>query len=272
MNKLKVALVCFLGGSIAAGAHAVEDAEADDSLAKRSQNPISSLISVPFENNFNVNSGPDERNQNALLIKPVVPIKISENWSLINRLIVPVLSQPTGSQANNNDDRKDGMGDITYQGFFTPAASSDVIWGIGPQIQIPTHTNKFIGSNKTAAGPSLVLVTMPGKWVMGTLLSQIWDVAGPSNADDISKMTLQPFVNYNFGGGWYLISAPVITANWEKKNKNKWTVPLGGGIGRVMHWGKQAVNLRLAYYKNVVRPDNAAEYNIQMSFMLLFPK
>ncbi len=214
------------------------------------------------------NAGPDDRVQNVMNIKPVIPISLTENWNLVNRLILPVVSQPRGFEG-----RRNGLGDTTYQAFFTPSKANKWIYGFGPQLQIPTHTNDSLGNEQVAAGPTAVILTTPGHWVTGMLASQIWDVAGPSSEPDISLMTLQPFVNYNIGKkGWYVSTAPVITANWEARSDEEWTVPIGGGVGRIMHWGKQAVNLKGAYYYNVEKPDNVGNYNVQFTFTLMFPK
>lgn len=249
------------------------DADKTNDLAKASQNPVSNLISVPFENNFNGEFGPNNSTQNVLSIKPVIPIQISENWNLINRAIVPVVSQP-GIPGGPN--RQNGIGDITYQGFISPAKPGAVIWGVGPQIQMPTHTDEVLGNENWAAGPSVVVLSMPGQWVLGGLLSQIWDFAGSGNDgsdEDISALTFQPFVNYNFAGGWYLSSAPVITANWEaEKSSDEWTVPVGGGVGRVFRIGKQPVNMKMAYYYNVEKPEFGSQWDLQLSVIFLFPK
>jgi len=262
-----VLLSSFLMPASIPASHAADTGD----LAKQSQNPISSLISVPFENNANFNAGVDDDLLNVMLIKPVIPIEFSENWNLVNRAIVPVISQP-GIDGTSLG-RKNGLGDITYQGFFTRKKSdSDWIIGFGPQIQLPTHSNDRLGNDRWAAGPAFVALSMPGKWVLGGLASQVWDFTNSREDDDISLLTLQPFVNYNFGKGWYLTSAPVITANWEAKGSDQWTIPLGGGIGRVVHIGKQAVNFRAAAYGNVQRPSNSSDYNIQFSAIFLFPK
>jgi hypothetical protein len=254
--------------SIATPASYAADAGA---LAKQSQNPISSLISVPFENNANFNAGPDDDVLNVMNIKPVIPISFSENWNLVNRAIVPLISQP--GVDGTSIGRENGLGDITYQGFFTRKKSDgDWIIGFGPQIQLPTHSDDRLGNDRWAAGPAFVALSMPGPWVIGGLASQIWDFTSDREDDDISMFTLQPFVNYNFGKGWYVVSAPVITANWEAKGSDQWTVPFGGGVGRVVHIGKQAVNFRAAAYGNVLRPSDSSDYNIQFSATLLFPK
>ena len=242
-------------------------------LAKASQNPVAKLISVPFENNFNGEFGPDNSNQNVLNIKPVVPVKLNDNWNLINRVILPVVSQP-GIPGGPN--RQNGLGDTVYQGFISPAKAGKWIWGAGPEIQIPTHTDEVLGNENWAAGPAVVLLSMPGHWVFGGVVSQIWDFAGSGNdgsEDDISLMVFQPFVNYNFAGGWYLSSAPVITANWEAdRSSDEWTVPVGGGVGRVFGIGKQHVNMKMAYYYNVEKPRFGAQWDLQFSLTFLFPK
>ncbi len=254
-----------LAAAFAGPAHAA-DAEA---LAKASQNPVANLISVPFENNANFNAGPDDKVLNVLNVKPVIPVKLGDEWTLINRAIIPVISQP-GVSGTRDNDRKNGLGDITYQGFFTPTKPGKVIWGIGPQIQLPTHTDSRLGNNRWAAGPAAVVLTTPGHWVVGGLLSQVWDITDSGN-EDISQLTAQPFINYNFSEGWYVSIAPVITADWEADGE-QWTVPIGGGFGRVMKLGKQHVNLKAAVYGNVIKPDQGADYNVQLSMILLFPK
>jgi hypothetical protein len=253
-------------------AMAMTDAETH-ALAKKSQNPVANMISVPFENNYNGQFGPNNGDQNVLNIKPVMPMAIGENWNLINRVIMPLVSQP-GIPGGHN--RQNGLGDTTYQGFISPSKLGKVIWGVGPSVQVPTHTDEVLGNENWAAGPAAVVLSMPGHWVLGGLISQIWDFAGSSNDGsdaDISLLVAQPFVNYNFEGGWYLSMAPIITANWEAdKSSDEWTIPVGGGVGRVFHWGKQAINAKMAYYYNVEKPEFGAQWDFQLTMTLLFPK
>ncbi len=75
----------------AASAPSADDA---DALAKATQNPVASLISVPIQNNSNFAVGPYNRTQDVLNIQPVIPARISENWMLISRIIQPIVWQP----------------------------------------------------------------------------------------------------------------------------------------------------------------------------------
>ena len=71
-------------------------------------------------------------------------------------------------------------------------------------------------------------------------------------------MTLQPFLNYNLPQGWYLTTSPLITANWDADDNNRWTLPIGGGIGRIFKIGRQPINANLTAYYNVLTPDESA--------------
>ncbi len=269
--SLFAAMLLGLGLSAQASA-AMTDAETT-ALAKQSQNPVASLISLPFELNYNGEFGPNNGNQAVLNVKPVIPVSIGENWNLINRAIIPVVSQP-GIPGGPN--RQNGLGDTVYQGFISPKKTGEWIWGAGAQLNIPTHTDETLGNKHWAAGPSAVVLTMPGNWVYGAVASQAWDFADSGNDgsdEGISALTVQPFVNYNFGHGWYVVSAPVLTANWKaEKSSDEWTIPVGGGVGRVFAVGGQHINARMAYYYNVEKPEFGAQWDLQFSLFFLFPK
>jgi len=250
---------------------------AEENLAKKSQNPVGDIISLPFEY-WHHDGMADDGSADALMVKPVYPIRIG-NLNLINRLIIPYLgidANQNGSDLGEIDippslERETGLGNIQYQGFFTPAEPGKVIWGIGPVFELPTNTSG-LGSDKWSAGPAAVALTMPGKWVLGALVQNIWSFAGPSGDPDVNKFTFQYFVNYNLDDGWYLTSTPIITADWEKSSSNQWTVPFGGGIGRLMRFGKQPVDFKLQAFGNVEKPDGGPDWSMMFAVKFLFPK
>jgi len=246
-------------------------AEGDSSdLAKQTQNPISDLISVPLQNNWNFNVGPRDKTQYVLNIQPVYPISLNEEWNFIARTIFPVISQP---QLFPGGDRETGLGDINFQGFFSPKKSGKITWGVGPTLVFPSATDDVLGAEKWSAGPAVVALTMNGPWVYGALVTNNWSFAGTDKRDDVNQMLLQPFVNYNLPDGWYLSTAPVVTANWEADDSDdRWTVPLGGGFGKILKIGKQPVNVSLRTYYNVEKPDSAGDWQLQFQVQFLFPK
>jgi hypothetical protein len=259
---------------------------ADQNLAKQSQNPVGNIISLPVENNLYFDVGPTDKKVNALLMKPVYPVSLGK-YNLINRLTVPLIylegQDSIGADADDESDVGDievfpgtddefGLGNVSYQGWFSPANPGKWIWGIGPVLELPTNTNNRLGTDTWSAGPSVLLLTMPGKWVVGGFAQNIWDFASDKGEPDVNKFTSQIFVNYNLDDGWYLTSAPLFTANWEADSGDEWTVPVGGGAGRLVRFGQQPVDFKLAAYYNVEKPDNGPDWNLLFSVKFLFPK
>lgn len=261
-------------------------ADGEQDLAKQSQNPVGDVVSLPFENNVLFGLGPSDSSAYVLNVKPVYPLRIGK-LNLINRLILPViyaegqdvtLSEAQsqllgfGGQMRFDNGSAFGLGDTTYQGFFSPAEPGDLIWGVGPAVVLPTATDNRFASDKWSAGISAVALAMPGRWVVGALVQNVWSFAGDGDADDVNQFMVQPFANYNLDNGWYLNTSPVITADWEADGADQWTVPLGMGVGRLVRHGKQPVDYRLAAYSNVAAPSFASDWSLQFTIKFLFPK
>ncbi len=249
-----------------------------DALRNAAQNPVASLISVPIQDNFNFNTGPSDRTQNVLNIQPVIPLSVSKNWNLIVRWITPIIYQPLPiAQASGPPSQSTGvygLGDMNPSFFLVPKKSK-IIWGIGPTFVLPTATNTtYLGQGKLSMGPSVVALVQPKHWTIGALANNVWSVAGHANIDKppVNQFLLQWFVNYNMKKGWYLTTSPIITANWRAPSGDVWTVPWGGGVGRIMKVGFQPVNITAQFYANPTRPANTSPWGLRLQFVLLFPK
>jgi hypothetical protein len=249
-----------------------------DALRNAAQNPVASLISVPIQDNFNFNNSPGDRTQNVLNIQPVIPISVSKDWNLIVRWITPIIYQPLPiAQASGPPTQTTGvygLGDMNPTFFLTPKKSK-VIWGIGPSFVFPTATNTtYLGQGKFSMGPSVVVLVQPKPWTIGFLANNLWSVAGHSDLDKppVNQFLLQWFVNYNMKKGWYLTTSPIVTANWRAPGGSVWTVPFGGGVGRIMKVGFQPVNITAQLYGNAVHPPGVSPWGLRLQFVLLFPK
>ena len=138
-------------------------------------------------------------------------------------------------------------------------------------MQFPSATDDLLGQGKWCIGPTAVVVRDQKPWLLGVLASQLWSFAGDDDREDVSQMLIQPFVNYNMPHGWYLMTAPSFTANWEADSDNAWAIPLGAGIGKIMKIGDQPININLQAYYNVEHPDEGPEWQLVFSISLLFP-
>jgi hypothetical protein len=248
-----------------------------DALRNAAQNPVASLISVPIQPNFNFGIGPADRTQNVLNIQPVIPLSLTTNWNLIVRWITPIVYQPIPVPQSPGPAAQTtgvyGLGDMNPT-FFVVPKKSKVIWGVGPTVVLPTATNTtYLGQGKLSMGPALVALVQPKPWTIGFLANNVWSVAGHSNLDKppVNQFLLQYFVNYNLKKGWYLTTSPILTANWRGAS-GVWTVPFGGGVGRIMKLGFQPVNISASFYGNAVYPAGTSPWSMRLSIALLFPK
>ncbi|MGB5236100.1 MAG: hypothetical protein WBM43_01205 [Flavobacteriaceae bacterium] len=273
-NLLLKLLVCSLicCSQLAKAQNTSQEEMQDDAsaLAKKAQNPIANMISVPIQNNTNFGLGPFDRNQNVLNIQPVIPVSLG-NWNLINRTIIPITSQPNLFAESGGEF---GLGDIVYQGFFTPAGGGNVTWGVGPVLTLPTATDASLGAGKWSAGPAAIVVAFPGKFVLGAVVYNAWSFAGQSNRAAVNQGVLQYFVNYNLPKAWYLTSAPIISVNWNGAEDNKWIVPFGAGAGKIFAIGKQKFNGNVSAYWNAAKLEaiDGPDWTLRFQLAFLFPK
>jgi hypothetical protein len=136
---------------------------ADQDLAKQSQNPIGNMISLPMQNNTYFDVGPSEEWANSFQFQPVYPVNFGK-VNLINRAIIPInylasqeVTVPAREQIQDDFVTFEtgsvfGLGNITWQGFISPAKPGKLIWGAGPVLQIPTNTDDRLGTDKWSAG------------------------------------------------------------------------------------------------------------------------
>ncbi len=248
-----------------------EAAGSDTELAKKLQNPIGDLISFPFQNNTNFNAGPHKGTQDILNIQPVIPFHVSDDWNVITRTILPLIWQPSFQPVRTVPF---GTGPITFSAFLSPSRPvNGWLWGIGPVVQVPTISDSSLGSNVWGGGPTAVLVYMNGPWVAGALVNNVWSLGGTTvpGGTKYNNFLMQPFVNYNFGGGWYVGTSPVITANWLTSGDKAWTLPVGGQFGRVVKiGGKLPVNFSLGAYYNALRPQFGSTWQLRTQVTFIF--
>ena len=234
-------------------------------LAKQQQNPIASLISVPLQGNLDFGLGDRDATGTLFNIQPVMPFGITRSTNVVLRVILPLTSQP-----GSGDARVNGIGDVVTTAFFSPAKAGRLIWGVGPVFLLPTATNNALGSEKFGIGPSLVVLTQPGRWTIGLLANQVWSTSGASDREDVDSTFVQPFVNYNLGGGLALGAVLEATANW--KAEEHWTAPLLFTVGKVARLGKRPVNFVVGAGPTVASPEGGPTWRFRFMAVLLFPR
>ncbi len=248
-------------------ASAPSEAEA---LAIQLSNPVASVVAVPFQLNWDNGLGPTKEQTRFLLnFQPVMPFALNANWNLIARVIVPVLSQPplvAGADATF------GVSDLLVSAFLSPAVPKRLIWGVGPALVLPASADPFLGGEKWAVGPSVVVLKQIGPWTTGALANHLWSYAGNSARKDINQTFLQPFVSYTSKTAITVGLNLEATANWEAAAGQEWTVPIMMSVSKLVRLGKRPISIGVAGGGFAAKPDGAPSWKFRSSLTLLFPK
>jgi hypothetical protein len=269
-KALFIVLILFPLGIQMRELRAQEDttqADQEMELAKKIQNPVASLISVPIQSNWDWGIGPAEAMRYTANIQPVIPISLTACWNLITRTIMPVIYAESPVLGG---DSTAGLGDILQSFFLSPKDPvSGWIIGGGPVFLYPSATEDSLGSRKWGAGPTLVVLQQKKGWTYGALVNHIWSFAGAETRPDVSATFLQPFLSYTTKTFTAFGVNTESTYDWEN---TQWTVPLNFTVSQILKVGTQPLSLMVGgrYYAD--KPDSGPDWGLRFVVTLLFPK
>jgi hypothetical protein len=246
-------------------------AQGTQSLAREAKNPFADLINLQLFYDANLRVSPANETQQVLIIQPLIPFELNADWILITRTILPLIEQP-GSVPGEGWIR--GLADTQVAAFLSPTRAGSLVWGIGPVFQLPSASNDALGQGRWGAGPGAGVQWSGTQWTLGALILNIWSFAGDARRPAFNQMQVQPTVNYNFrdNPNRYLSFSPTITANWEAAGDERWTVPISLGLGQLLKFGHQSVNLQVTTYYNAVAPPGSGHWTLELLVQFLFPQ
>lgn len=233
-------------------------------LLKATQNPVADLANVPMEFTNDTGIGRHDRASQSISLQPVIPVPLSPDWMLVSRTFVPLHWQARADQPSGLDV---GLGDIGPSLFLVPKKSDKLIWGVGASTFLPTASNRALGSGKFSIGPTAVVLIQPGDWTLGAVAGHVWSVAGPGDRASVSRTSLEYFVIRNLADNWYVNTSPTIVADWNAPAKDRWLIPVGAGIGRLVNVGNTPVDISAGLYRNVSRPEGAPDWRFSFQVM-----
>lgn len=258
-----------MAAAVALSAPVLAD-DAEQNLAKELTNPVASLISVPFQGNYNQGIGPDEDgNQTYVNVQPVIPFKLNDDWNLISRTILPVTTQNNVVPESGN---QFGLGNTQQSLFLSPSKPNHgIIWGVGPIAYLNTASDPLLGPEKWGAGPTGVALWMGGPWTVGILANQIWSFAGDPNDPDINQAYFQPFIAYTTKNAWTFNLNSESTYYWDT---GEWSVPFNAQVSKLVHFDKQPISLFVAARYWAITPEDSGPtgWGARFGMTFLFPE
>jgi len=267
-SALMIAMIAYLVAAGPAAAQQAADKAAQADLAKKLSNPVSDLVSVPFQFNWEANVGPSDLTRFILNVQPVMPFTITPDVNLIARVIMPLISQPP---LVDGGAPTFGVSDITTSFFFSPTGPKSFILGVGPVLVLPSTSEPTLGSGKWSAGPTAVVLKQHGPWTYGALWNQIWSFSGDPNRDDVNQMFLQPFLSYQATHTITLTVQSESTANWEVSDQ-RWTVPINVLIAKLSTFGAFPASYQFGAGAFPVHPDIGPTWKIRAAVVILLPR
>jgi hypothetical protein len=235
--------------------------QSSDEIAKKLANPVASMISLPFQNNFDFNIQPNSGFKWTMNVQPVIPFSLSKEWNLLSRTILPVTSQ---SNVIGNTSQT-GIHDASVSLFLSPTAPG-IIWGVGPVINVPIGTPDEFASKKWGIGPTFAVLIQESKLTIGTLFSHLWSFAGSDTRPDFSLSYLQPFITQNFAGGWGISLSSEMSSEWKTNTTTGALILMGLKVTKI---GGQNMSFALGpkyYFGNSYKPD----FGIRASVTFVF--
>jgi hypothetical protein len=252
---------------------AADSNAAEAELAKKLQNPVANLVSVPIQNNWDFGIGPADAMKYTANIQPVTPITLNKDWNLIIRTIMPVIYQEATinnplAPASASQDHY-GLGDITQSFFLSPQQPvGGWILGAGPVALWPVATDSALGLGKWGAGPTVVVLRQEHGFTYGMLVNQIWSFAG-WGAQNVSATFIQPFLSYTTKSYTTLGVSTESTRNWQAE---QWSVPVNFTVQQLLKIGKQPVAFQIGYRYYAEGPNGGPAWGLRFTVTFLFPK
>jgi hypothetical protein len=243
--------------------------ESDD-LAKKLQNPLAHLISVPMQLNYDKDIGPnDDGSLWQLNIQPVYPFTLNDDWYLISRTIVPIIHQediPTKGMGES------GIGDILQSLFLSPdqPTKNGWIWGVGPVMLLPTASDDSLGTEKWGLGPTAVVLKQEGPWTVGALANHVWSIAGEDDRADVDASYIEPWVSYTTKSDTTISMSVETVYDWEAGEAS---VPVNFIVDQLFQIGGQYISVGASVKYWADSPPGGPEgFGFRLQLTFLFPK
>ena len=262
-------------------------------------NPVGEVVSVPLQfDRLSLTepfTGRDLTVETTKLI-PTFPVRIGNDWSLVNRVVIPKIKVPIDSSAlamlGTRSDvgliagdpttdifsgSTDGVGDLAYVGLFTPrdtkqTPNGKIIWAVGPTAVLPTADEDILGQGQYQLGPAVAYGFLGNRWTVGALAQHWWSVGGDGDRSSVNQTNVQYFYYYKLGNQWSIGASPNASMDWTGSGSPTINLPIGIGINKTLFIGRLPVRVgleasRYVKHESALKP----EWGVRLSITPAIP-
>ena len=242
---------------------------------RKLSNPVSDVWALftefdLFFSDGDVNRGSDEVG-GRMIFQPIMPIPLygegKDEWKLITRPTLPILfSQPVPTGFDQFT-HLGGLGDLQLPTLIAPPTGK-LIFGLGPDWLFPTATRTEFGRQQWGVGPSGVFGYATKEFTAVVLPQYYFGIGGWGDKPDANYMSLLYAFIYHLPGGWDIGTNPTISYDHTASSGNRWNVPVGLFVGKMVKIGKMPVKFQLGIEYSVVSEDDFGQ-RAQIKFNII---
>ena len=270
------AIACAASASAQGGAGSAA-ALTTSELAKEISNPVTSIWQLQFQfNNIQLENSDlspvSERWVNNLYFQPVMPVSLTKDWNLVTRPVITLYQSVPYPTTTGSIERTTHFGDTILAQVLSPAGTEPWIWGVGPTWIFPTAGSDLTGQGKWQIGPAVGGGYITSKFMIAALFQQWWSFAGDADRRETNQLNILPLIYSFFSDGWSVGYSGNILADWKAHGSERWTVPFGLSVGKVVMLGPLPVQFQVAGQYFVARPEGGPKWNVQFQMTPVIPK
>lgn len=247
------------------------DEGADRALTRGIHDVVADTVNLALRNETSFGIGKRNRTANLTVLEPSFLSLIGDTWGLAHQFHLPLVWHPEVVARYGGTY---GLGDLGYELYLAAPAAEGLSLGGGLSLLLPSASDKRLGEGKWAMGPAVSVGMSWGALALSVAARQHFTLVSERTAPDVNRLTLQPSLTWALRSGWYLVSAPVLKADWKAASSERFTIPVGGGIGKIATLGGQKLALTLqGYFQAAPRTSTPhADWTLRAGLSLLYPR
>lgn len=252
-------------GQQAASPEVSPSRESTRKLAQAVANPLATVATLTLEFDWDSGIGPDHSLRTTLNAQSQVPVALSEDWTLLSRLVLPFISQPAVVRGGGSTF---GFGDMGLSMFLTPSHAPHLVWGIGPAFGLPMSSR-----GTWQAGPTGGVVLIEGAWQLGVVAAQLWPFA--DTTDNLTEHASHTFVHalttYTAPHAVTFTLDSETTIDWTEHGERKTTVPISFLVSR-LRLGFLPVSPQIGASVFLNTPTGGPDWSLRLAIVVVVPQ